>query len=102
MSGPRAPHPLRHEPQRTPLKFEEPVTQDLPAWLQILADVLEATVIPVTIKRSTLRGTALIALDVMAPDVARTASATGKIRQPVADRAAPYRARKQDYQALCG
>src|SRR5215217_1091653 len=24
MSGPRAPHPLRHEPQRTPLKFEEP------------------------------------------------------------------------------
>ena len=78
------------------------VTQDLPAWLQILADVLEATVIPVTIKRSTLRGTALIALDVMAPDVARTASATGKIRQPVADRAAPYRARKQDYQALCG
>jgi hypothetical protein len=25
MSGPRAPHPLRHEPQRTPLKFEEPI-----------------------------------------------------------------------------
>ncbi len=42
------------------------VTQDLPAWLQILADVLEATVIPVTIKRSKLRGTALIALDVPA------------------------------------
>lgn len=40
------------------------VTQDLPAWLQILADVLEATVIPVTIKRSKLRRTALIALDV--------------------------------------
>jgi gluconokinase len=78
------------------------VTQDLPAWLQILADVLEAPVIPVTIKRSTLRGTALIALDVMAPDVARTASATGEIRQPIADRAASYRARKQDYQALYG
>jgi gluconokinase len=76
------------------------VTQDLPAWLQILADVLEAPVIPVTIKRSTLRGTALIALDVLAPDVARTASATGEIRQPVADRAALYRARKQEYQAL--
>ena len=76
------------------------VTQDLPAWLQILADVLEAPVIPVTIKRSTLRGTALIALDVLAPDVARTASATGEIRQPVADRAASYRARKQDYQTL--
>jgi gluconokinase len=76
------------------------VTQDLPAWLQILADVLEAPVIPVTIKRSTLRGTALIALDVLAPDVARTASATGEIRQPLTDRAASYRARKQDYQAL--
>jgi hypothetical protein len=25
MSGPRAPHPLRHEPQSTPLKFEEPL-----------------------------------------------------------------------------
>ena len=23
MSGPRAPHSLRHEPQTTPLKFEE-------------------------------------------------------------------------------
>lgn len=34
--------------------------RDLPAWLQILADVREAPVIPVTIKRSTLRGTAVI------------------------------------------
>jgi hypothetical protein len=25
MSGPRAPHSLRHEPQTTPLKFEEPL-----------------------------------------------------------------------------
>jgi hypothetical protein len=28
MSGPRALHSLRHEPQRTPLKFEEPVYAD--------------------------------------------------------------------------
>jgi gluconokinase len=76
------------------------VTQDLPAWLQILADVLEAPVIPVTIKRSTLRGTALIALDVLAPGVARAASATGEIRQPVGDRAAAYRFRKHEYQTL--
>jgi gluconokinase len=76
------------------------VTQDLPAWLQILADVLEAPVIPVTIKRSTLRGTALVALDVLAPGVARAASATGEIRQPVGDRAAAYRSRKQEYQTL--
>jgi gluconokinase len=76
------------------------VTQDLPAWLQIFADVLEAPVIPVTIKRSTLRGTALIALDVLAPGVARAASATGEVRQPVGDRAAAYRSRKRDYQTL--
>jgi gluconokinase len=76
------------------------VTQDLPAWLQILADVLEAPVIPVTIKRSTLRGTALIASDVLAPGIARTASATDEIRHPLTDRAASYRARKRDYQTL--
>jgi hypothetical protein len=28
MSGPRAPHSLRHEPQSTPLKFEEPVISE--------------------------------------------------------------------------
>ena len=28
MSGPRAPHSLRHEPQSTPLKFEEPYMTD--------------------------------------------------------------------------
>ena len=72
----------------------------MPAWLQILADVLEAPVIPVTIKRSTLRGTALIALDILAPGVARAASAIGEIRQPVRGRAAPYQSRKQEYQTL--
>jgi gluconokinase len=45
------------------------VTQDLPDWLQLLSDVLGAPVIPVTIKRATLRGTALIALEVLAPGV---------------------------------
>jgi hypothetical protein len=29
MSGPRAPHSLRHEPQSTPLKFEEPVNHPI-------------------------------------------------------------------------
>ena len=44
------------------------VTQDLPGWLQVLADVLGAPVEPVTVKRTTLRGTALHALEVLAPD----------------------------------
>ena len=29
MSGPRAPHSLRHEPQSTPLKLEEPPNRQL-------------------------------------------------------------------------
>ena len=78
------------------------VTQDLPAWLQMLSDVLGAPVIPVTIKRSTLRGTALVALDVLAPGVARAASATGEIRRPVGDRAGYYSARAREYQNLYG
>src|SRR5947209_17217564 len=44
------------------------ITQDLPGWLQVLADVLDAPVEPVTAKRTTLRGTALHALEVLAPD----------------------------------
>ena len=43
------------------------VASDLPALLQLLSDVLEAPVTPVTIKRSTLRGTAIVALEVLAP-----------------------------------
>ena len=53
----------------------------------ILAPVLLTSrpsppVIPVTIKRSTLRGTALIVLEVLAPDLARRASATGEFHNP--------------------
>jgi len=76
------------------------VASDLPALLQLLSDVLEAPVTPVTIKRSTLRGTAIAALEVLAPGVVRAPSATGGTRQPVAHRADYYRARKQAYQTL--
>jgi gluconokinase len=62
--------------------------------------VLEAPVTPVTIKRSTLRGTAIAALEVLAPGVVRAPSETGDTRQPVADRAVYYRDRKQAYQTL--
>jgi gluconokinase len=66
----------------------------------MLSDVLGAPVIPVTIKRSTLRGTALIALEVLAPGVARAPSATGDVREPMGDRAPYYGARMREYQAL--
>ena len=76
------------------------VSQDLPSWLQLLADVLDAPVVPVTTKRSTLRGTAVLALEVLAPDVTRAAPATGAALTPVADRAAYYRDRREQYQRL--
>jgi hypothetical protein len=35
MTGPRAPHSLRHEPQITPPKFEEPPSGTPPCWMSV-------------------------------------------------------------------
>ena len=43
------------------------ITRELPDLLQLLADVLGVPVTPVTGKRTTLRGTAIMALYVIAP-----------------------------------
>jgi gluconokinase len=51
----------------------------------------------VTVKRSTLRGTALLALSVLAPDVPRAPRATGATYEPVADRAAYYADRRERF-----
>ena len=48
------------------------VTQDLPSWLQILGDYLGKPVIHQVMKRSTARGTALLMLESLAPDVEPT------------------------------
>lgn len=76
------------------------VTQDLPSWLQILADVLGAPVEPVTIKRATLHGTALQALAVLAPDTRRTPVATGPTLEPVPGRSDYYEDRALQYERL--
>jgi gluconokinase len=76
------------------------VTQDLPSWLQVLADVLGAPVEPVTGKRATLHGTALHALEVLAPDTARTAVETAPTLHPVPAHRDHYRARAQQYDRL--
>jgi len=76
------------------------VTQDLPSWLQILADVLDAPVVPVTIKRATLRGTAISALQVLAPDVARERPVTGETLRSREGSREYYRGRQRDYQGL--
>lgn len=76
------------------------VTQDVPSLLQIIADVLEAPVIPVPMKRTTLRGTALLALEVLAPDVEPVPPVMGETLAPVAGRAEYYRGRREEYQRL--
>lgn len=47
------------------------ITQSFPAWLQVLANVLGVPVTPKAMKRSTLRGTALLALGHVAPGAPR-------------------------------
>ena len=58
------------------------VSNDQPEWLQVLADVLGRPVTHVTRQRATQRGTALLALDVLAPDVPRAPRATGATYEP--------------------
>jgi gluconokinase len=58
------------------------VSNDQPEWLQVLADVLGRPVTHVTRRRATQRGTALLALDVLAPDVPRAPRATGATYEP--------------------
>jgi gluconokinase len=76
------------------------VTQDLPGWLQVLADVLGAPVEPATLKRATLRGTALHALEVLAPGTARAPVETGPTLRPVPAHRDHYRERAQQYDRL--
>ncbi|GIJ57583.1 gluconokinase [Virgisporangium aurantiacum] len=58
------------------------VSNDRPEWLQILADVLGRPVTHVTRRRATQRGTALLALDLLAPDVPRASRTTGVTYEP--------------------
>jgi gluconokinase len=58
------------------------VSNDQPEWLQVLADVLGRPVTHVTRRRATQRGTALLALDVLAPDVPRAPRSTGATYEP--------------------
>ncbi|WP_080792064.1 gluconokinase [Corynebacterium pacaense] len=59
------------------------VVVDHPEWLQMLADALDTPVIPLTMKRSTLRGTALIALDALDPGGTRALPPLGTAFDPV-------------------
>ncbi|WP_129337095.1 gluconokinase [Cellulomonas endophytica] len=76
------------------------VSNDLPGWLQVLADVLGRPVTHVTRSRATQRGTALLALEVLAPDVPRAPRTTGATLEPVAARADHYAERRARFDAV--
>ena len=68
------------------------ITQSFPGWLNVLANVLGMPVTPKAMKRSTLRGSALLALDRVAPGVERAV-------HDVADPVVPNRAWVSEYNA---
>jgi gluconokinase len=76
------------------------VTVDLPEWLQVLADVLGVPVTPVTSRRVTLRGTALVAARALASDTATGEVKLGEEFRPLESRGAYYSTRKAWYDRL--
>ncbi len=73
------------------------VSNDQPDWLQVLADVLGRPVTHVTRRRATQCGTALLALDVLAPDVPRAARAVGATYEPATAYADHYASRRAQF-----
>lgn len=76
------------------------VTQDRPEFLQILADVMGRPVAPVTIKRATLHGSALLALETLAPALERTPPDMGAVFEPHPKRTAYYTERLERFTEL--
>jgi len=76
------------------------VSLEIPGLMQMVADAAESPVIPVTIKRSTLHGTALHALEILAPGVERAPVDRGATLQPVKERALYYHRRMERFQVL--
>jgi gluconokinase len=58
------------------------VAREVTGLLSLLADVLDIPVEPVLVKRSTLRGTAVMALQSLAPDVRREPPTGARTRRP--------------------
>lgn len=76
------------------------ITLDLPGLLQVVADATGVPVTPVPLKRSTLHGTALHALDVLAPNTPRTPVGLGHTCEPIPARADYYADRAARFQEL--
>ncbi|MFC4903092.1 gluconokinase [Kocuria oceani] len=77
-------------------------SQDVPGLMQILADTLGKPVARAEFKRATLRGTALLALETLAPDVERARPPYGPERAPEPERAGHYAAVRARFEELYG
>lgn len=80
-------------PNASALHIGGSVIAEYPALLQIVADALDLPLTPVTIKRSTLLGNALLALETVAPDVERIGPDHAQPLEPEESRAEYYRDR---------
>lgn len=76
------------------------VTTELPAWLQPLANALGTPVTPLEMKRATLRGTALIAMETLAPRTAASQLPLGEAYEELDGVAEYYRQLRERFEAL--
>ena len=87
-------------PQPEKLYAGGSVAADRPELLQIMADAMRTPVTPVTLKRSTLHGTALLALETLAPDVRRAKPERGPTLTPDYSRRAYYTERFRRFEKV--
>ncbi|MCS6711899.1 gluconokinase [Brachybacterium sp. EF45031] len=76
------------------------MTENVPAWLHLLADALQKPIDHVAISRSTMRGAALLALEQVAPDVPIAEVPVRETVEPVAAHGEYYRERLARFEAL--
>lgn len=93
---------VTHAPSAVRILAQGRVTQDRPEILQVLADVMGRPVAPVTIKRATLHGAALLALETLAPGLDRTPPDMGAVYEPHPKRTAYYSERMEQFKELYG
>ncbi len=97
---------VAHAPGAVRILAQGRITQERPELLQILADALGRPVAPVTIKRATLHGSALLALETLAPRMPRTTPDMGPVIEPHPQRTAYYADRmarfEETYAAVVG
>ncbi|GAA1486955.1 gluconokinase [Brachybacterium fresconis] len=86
------------EPERIVLSGG--MTEAIPAWLHLLADALGAPIDHVAVSRSTMRGSAVMALEQASPGTAVAEAPVLRRVEPVAENAAHYRERLERFEKL--